>query len=249
LRVTNKVWIFIIFLICVCDIGFGQEQKIKISNDLELRKISEHVYIHISYYDLQSYKHVPANGLVYLRGGESYIVDTPWTDELTRVLLDWIQDSLKSEIKGVIPTHWHQDCMGGLREVKNAGIKSYGLELTRDIARSKNLPEPAVGFRDSLMLKLGLSNIICYYVGAGHTVDNIVVWLPEERVLFGGCMVKALGQKNLGFTGDADLQEWPKSLKNLLSKFPDCRIVVPGHGAHGNLDLIHHTLKLLETNK
>lgn len=247
--VKNELWKIIIFLICIYDVGFVQEQQIRISNDLELRKISENVYIHISYHDLQSYKHVAANGLVYLHGGESYIIDTPWTDELTRVLLDWIQDSLKAEIKGVIPTHWHNDCMGGLREVKNSGINSYALELTRDIARSKNLPEPAVGFRDSLVLKLGMSDIVCYYVGAGHTVDNIVVWLSEEKVLFGGCMVKALNQNNLGFTGDADVQEWPNSLRNLLSKFPDCKIVVPGHGAYGNLSLVHHTLKLLEINK
>lgn len=249
MTVTYKIWNIILFLFCISDIGFGQDYKIRISNDLELRKISENVYIHISYHDMQNYKHVPANGLVYLNDGESYIVDTPWTDELTRVLLDWIQDSLKAEVKGVIPTHWHNDCMGGLKEVKAAGINSYALELTRDIARAKNLPEPTVGFRDSLVLKLGISDIICYNVGAGHTVDNIVVWLPEEQVLFGGCMVKALGQKNLGFTGDANLQEWPNSLRNLLSQFSDCRIVVPGHGAHGNLSLVHHTLKLLETNK
>lgn len=249
MTVTNKVRNTIIVLICIIDIGYGQEQQIRISNDLELRKISENVYIHISYHDLQSYKHVPANGLVYLHSGESYIVDTPWTNELTGVLLNWIQDSLKTEIRGVIPTHWHNDCMGGLEQVKEVGINSYALEFTRDIARDKNLPIPVIGFRDSLVLKLGASDIICYYVGAGHTVDNIVVWLPEEKVLFGGCMIKALNQTNLGFTGDADLQEWPNSLRNLLSKFPDCRIVVPGHGAHGNLSLVHHTLKLLETNK
>jgi metallo-beta-lactamase class B len=31
-----------------------------------------------------------------------------------------------------------------------------------------------------------------YYPGAGHTRDNIVVWVPQDKVLFGGCLIKSL---------------------------------------------------------
>jgi metallo-beta-lactamase class B len=51
------------------------------------------------------------------------------------------------------------------------------------------------------------------------------------------------------FSGDADIKEWPRSLNNILKKFPQSRIVVPGHGAWGDLSLIHHTLKLLRNKK
>lgn len=75
------------------------------------------------------------------------------------------------------------------------------------------------------------------------------MWIPEEKILFGGCMLKALGWKGLGYLGDAVVEEWPKTLKKVLEAFPDARIVIPGHGDRGDLGLIHHTLRLLEDQK
>lgn len=91
--------------------------------------------------------------------------------------------------------------------------------------------------------------LLCKYLGAGHTIDNIVVWIPEEKILFGGCMLKALRWKGLGFTDDADLNEWPKTLKKLIKEFPESRIVIPGHGDYGDLSLIQHTIGLFEKSK
>lgn len=225
---------------------FAQDLTIKISDDLELLRISENSYIHISYHDLENAPHFPANGLIYINNGKAFIIDTPWTNELTKILINWLKDSLEVAIEGVIVTHWHIDCMGGLTEVHNAGIKSYSHKLTREIAQSKKLPVPKIEFQDSLILNLDEQKIICKYLGAGHTIDNIVVWIPTEKILFGGCMLKALRWKGLGFTGDADLNEWPKTLKKLMKEFPESRIVIPGHGEYGDLSLVHHTIRLLE---
>ena len=139
--------------------------------------------------------------------------------------------------------------MGGLNEFHKAGINSYSHKLTREIAKSKNLPVPKFEFQNSLVLNLDDKKIICKYLGAGHTIDNIVVWVPAEKILFGGCMLKAVGWNSLGFTGDADLNEWPKTLRKLLVEFPESKIVIPGHGDYGDLGLVQHTLRLFERNK
>jgi len=224
----------------------AQDSTIKISDNLELLKISKNSYIHISYHDLENAPHFPANGFIYVNDEKAFIIDTPWTDEITKSLINWLKDSLEVTIEGVIVTHGHVDCMGGLNEIHNAGIKSYSHKLTREIAQSKNLPLPKFEFQDSLILNLDEQKIICKYLGAGHTIDNIVVWIPAEKILFGGCMLKALRWTGLGFTGDADLNEWPNTLKKLLKAFPESRIVIPGHGEFGDLSLIHHTIGLLE---
>jgi len=44
----------------------GDDERIVISDELELQKITGNCYIHTSYTDLPSYPHVPANGLVYV---------------------------------------------------------------------------------------------------------------------------------------------------------------------------------------
>ena len=116
--------------------------------------------------------------------------------------------------------------------------------MTIDIAKEKGLPLPEIGFSDSLQLHLGKKEISCYYLGAAHTLDNIVIWLPSEQVLFAGCVLKGMKFKNLGFTGDGDIDEYPNTLKRVLNKFPNAKIVIPGHGRFGGIELIHHNIKL-----
>ena len=154
-------------------------------------------------------------------------------------------DSMKLKIAGFIPNHWHVDCMGGLGFIKQQNIETYANQMTIDIARSKNLPVPSHGFKDSLQLQLGNKMIKCYFLGAAHSLDNIVAWIPSEKILFAGCMVKSLNSKDLGNTADGDLIAYPKTIDKLMTKFPTAKIVIPGHGQFGGLDLIIHTKELL----
>lgn len=169
--------------------GFAQEYKrIRICEDLELIKLSEHAYVHVSWENSPVYGRFSSNGLIYLQDEEGYLLDTPATDALTKTLVDWVADSLKTKITGFVPNHWHSDCLGGLHYLQTIGVNSYAHQATIDIARSKGLAVPAHGFRDSLTLQLKGNPIQCYYLGAAHSMDNIVVWLPEEKILFAGCM-------------------------------------------------------------
>jgi len=227
---------------------FGQDERIQISADLELRKLTEHAYLHTSYFDLDKAPHYPANGLVYLDGDKALIIDTPWRDRETQELIDWVSKNLKVTIQGFIITHWHPDCMGGLATVHKNGIRSCSLDKTREIAKTKNLSLPEITFSDSLVLYLNDKVLICKYPGAGHTVDNIIVWLPAEKILFGGCLVKALAWKGLGNINDAVLADWPITLEKVLRSYPESKIVIPGHGAVGDLSLIRHTISLFKPN-
>ena len=83
-----------------------------------------------------------------------------------------------------------------------------------------------------------------FYPGAGHTEDNIVVWLASEKILFGGCFIKSLQHNNLGYTGDADINEWSNSLQQVINRYPDIKLVVPGHGKNGDVSLLTHTKAL-----
>ena len=83
-----------------------------------------------------------------------------------------------------------------------------------------------------------------FYPGAGHTQDNIVVWLPKQKILFGGCFVKSIHSKNLGNMEDASVKDWPKSIQKVINKYPNIKIVVPGHGKVGDVNLLKHTAQL-----
>jgi metallo-beta-lactamase class B len=200
--------------------------------------------MHISYKATENWGRISANGLIYINKKKAFIFDTPWTDTQTRKLIAWTEDSLNVKIVGFIPNHWHEDCMGGIISVHTKKIKSYANQMTIDIAKEKRLPMPENGFNDSLHLSFGRQKISCYYPGAAHTFDNIVIWLPSEQILFGGCVLKGMEYNNLGFTDDGDINEYPNTLAWLLAKFPDAKIVIPGHGKYGGIELIHHNIKL-----
>jgi metallo-beta-lactamase class B len=82
------------------------------------------------------------------------------------------------------------------------------------------------------------------YFGAGHTTDNVVAWLPQQKILFAGCLVKSLDSNSLGNTKDGDLAAYPATLRKVQAAYPQAKIVIPGHGDWGGPELIDHTLTL-----
>ena len=237
-------------LISMANLYFAADESvIAVTENLEILPISDHAYIHVSYHDLPGFPHCPANGLIYAIGGVAVIVDTPWTDGLTGALIDWVEAELDVKVNAVIVTHWHNDCMGGLAEVKNREIASYGSKPTIDAAKANGLPVPQHSFPVFVALRWSGHIVFGQYFGAGHTADNIVAWVPEEKILFGGCLIKSMAARSLGNLDDAVIEEWPETLEKILESYPDCETVVPGHGAHGGPELIEHTLKLLEEHE
>jgi metallo-beta-lactamase class B len=226
-----------------------QFETIEVSKDIDLIKLTENVYIHISYFNSEQYGRFPSNGMIYIQDDEAFLFDTPMTEKLTRDLISFITDSMKINIKGFIPNHWHNDCIGGLEYLNQLGINSYANQITIEIADLKHLPLPKNGFKDSLTIKFGNNEIVCKYLGAGHSTDNIVIWLPSEKILFGGCMVKEMNSTGLGNIEDADLDQWPETIKKVTKEFSDANYIIPGHGKIGGIELLAHTLELLKNKK
>lgn len=238
---------FFLFFVSIQLTGFCQnaDESLRISKDLELIKISSNAYIHVSYADVPGYGRVSANGLIFINNNNAFLFDTPWTDSLTEALVSYMKDKMNLKISGFIPNHWHADCMGGLGYLQSHNIPSYANQKTIDIARSKNLPVPAHGFKDSIRLYLDEKVINCYFLGAAHSLDNVVVWIPSEKILFPGCMVKSLTSTDLGNLTDGDLKAYPGTIDKVIKKFSSANVVIPGHGQSGGLDLLMHTRDLL----
>jgi metallo-beta-lactamase class B len=217
-----------------------------VNKDLRIVEVGKDVWRHISYRDLPDFGRSPANGLIVLSGKEAGLIDTPWSSEQTSALIEWVHRNLGAEISAVIVTHSHDDCLGGLKVAHDHGAVSYASEKTVDLARQNGKEVPREAFETSQEFRVGSRTLRLRFAGGGHTNDNIVVWIPDERILFGGCLVRSATAKRLGYTLEAELEQWPKTLKTLLEEYGDARIVVPGHGSPGGIELLHRTLELLE---
>jgi metallo-beta-lactamase class B len=221
---------------------------IKLSDDVQIEKLQEGVWRHITVSNYPGLGPVPANGLVVANDAGAILVDTGYTPEQTGKILDWIENNLHKKTACVVVTHSHADRMGGITEVMRRHLLTVSSRRTAVLAKAAGLPVPVKTFDEKLDLQLGSEVLIqLEYPGAGHTVDNIVVWLPRQKILFGGCLIKAAKDKSLGYTKDADLSEWPKTVARIETEFPDAEVIIPGHGDIGGRDLLSHTIELLQT--
>jgi len=225
---------------------YSAMRQVDLNKDITLQQLTEHIWLHTTYIDYPGFGRIPANGLIVIDGATAAMIDTPWNDEQTGVLFEWVTQELHATIERVIVGHSHDDCMGGLAEAHRRGASSYALDLTKTKAEQTGLPVPQQTFSDSMMVTVGNMELALHYFGGGHTEDNIVVWIPAGKVLFGGCLIKATNAKNLGNTKEADVQSWPKTVRKVMQVFPEAEIVVPGHGRHGGPELLSHTVTLAE---
>jgi metallo-beta-lactamase class B len=213
--------------------------------DLRVERITDDVWRHVSYEHLEQFGRTSGNGLVLVSEGSAALVDTPWTEAQTHALFDWASRAFGAKIEVVVVTHSHPDCMGGLTAAHEHGAVSYSSEATAELARRDGKTRPRHTFTDSMTVPFGRQFLTLEAVGPGHTTDNIVVWVPEASLLYGGCLVRSGSAASLGYTDEADLDRWPGTIRELARRYASARIVVPGHGPPGGLELLDHTLDLL----
>jgi len=243
----NRLMLFYLLIFSV--ILSAEVPSVKLADDIELIPLTPTIWRHVSYQQIEPYGRVPANGLVIICETEAVLVDTPWTAHQTSVLLDWFRVEKEVSVVLAVPGHYHEDCMGGFPELERRGITTLGSSLTAKLAAGYGLNPPRQVFSGSKKLTVGHRELELFFPGAGHTLDNIVVWVPDEQVLFGGCIIKSLHSKDLGYIDESDLNAWPETLMRIKNRYSNATIIVPGHGAPGGVNLIDHTLSLLGKNR
>ncbi len=234
----------VILVLCACAHTYSNtpDDTVRIGSFIKIHKLTPNVYRYIC-----SNGTIPSNGLIYVANHEALMIDAPVGDGVTDSLLAWVPRALGATIKAVVITHWHiQDRMGGVAAVINSHIPSYCMQQTITDATQNNLLHPVTGFKDSIIINVGKKHILCFFPGKGHTDDNIVVWLPDEQILFGGCLVKDMMSTTLGYTVDADMKSWPGTIENVLKRFPDAKVIIPGHFNYGGKELLYHTIALVK---
>ena len=151
-------------------------------------------------------------------------------------------ETMESKMLSTMSTHFHVDCLGGLEEFHTRMIPSYANKETLNLAQLRGFTVPKNGFDGRLELKVGQKSVVNEFFGEGHSSDNIVSYVPSERVLFGGCLIKAIGGGK-GNLKDANVKEWSNTVRKVKDKFGDAKIIIPGHGNYGGIELLDYTIE------
>ncbi|WP_250253832.1 CHM family subclass B1 metallo-beta-lactamase [Chryseobacterium sp. Marseille-Q3244] len=249
MRIIKSLFIILFsFIILSCGSQHSNNftaKEIYKSENLIITQISENAFIHTSFKQTNDFGNVPCNGLIVKNGTETIIFDTPTNDKSSEELIQWINKTLHAKINAVIPTHFHDDSLGGLQAFHNHHIPSYSYSKTVELAQQNNFVIPQNSFSDSLILKVGNEKTITKFFGEGHTKDNTVAYFPSENILFGGCLLKEL-EASKGYLGDANVSTWSATVEKVKKEYPNVKIVVPGHGEYGNQKLLDYTITLFK---
>lgn len=176
------------------------------------------------------------------------VIDALGSPALAERLLAEIRKITPLPVTHVILTHYHADHIYGLQTFKAQGARIIaqraGQEyLNSDTARlrleaSKHDLAPWINDKTQLVsadqwidgpteLTVGGTRLLLQPAGPSHTPEDLVVYLPKEKVLFAGDLVF---RNRIPFVGQANSGHWIESLQTLL-KF-DATVIVPGHGPY-----------------
>lgn len=217
---------------------------------VEFTKLTDDVWVHTSYKSLPEIGPFPSNGLVVKTDAGPVLVDTAWNDAQTDRILEWSEETLGAPIEHLIVTHAHDDKMGGVGALHQRNIATHGLRLTNETAKTRSL----VPTRESFDLAEGqaveIGGVEVFNPGAGHTEDNVVVFVESTHVLFGGCLVRPGASGSLGNTADADVDHWDVAVERLEQRYAErAEHVVPSHGPPGGRELLGHTIELVREHR
>jgi len=172
--------------------------------------------------------------------GDLLLVDTTSTEARNRSLLGACAGLSHRPPRLLVNTHHHGDhtfgnwmlpasttIVGHTRcreEVLAAGFLASQVLTGPDYGRQELRP-PDLTFDDRLVLHAGGRLVELVHVGPAHTNNDIVVWLPDERVLFAGDLCFTGGQP---FIVEGSVAGFTEALQEIRGLDP--AVLVPGHG-------------------
>lgn len=198
------------------------------------------------------------NSVVYVGACSVTVVGATWTPEAARLLAAEIAKITRKPIRAVIDTNYNLDRSGGNAYFKSIGAMIVATRMTRDLLQKEggeqlravqkafpDYPDVPIVLPDETFpgdFELQGGAVRGLYLGPSHMPDDIFVYFPKEKVLYGGCVLK----EHLGNMAGANVTEYTETLRKLKALHLDIKTIVAGHWSpvHGP-ELIDQYLQML----
>jgi len=176
------------------------------------------------------------------------LVDALGSPILAQKLIAEIKKITNQKIVAVIVSHYHADHVYGLQEFKKIGAKIYAQGEGRNYLSSETAKQRLIASRvdfapwvneetklipadvwidQKSKLNIGGVEFFINRVGPAHAPEDLMVYVPSEKVLFAGDLVF---RGRIPFVGNADSKGWLLALDEIEKLNPS--VVIPGHGAY-----------------
>ena len=214
---------------------------------LKPTRVAPNVYVVVGDLDAQSYANDGLNNnLGFVVGSDGvFVINAGPTTRVARALHEAIKKITSLPIKWVVNVnsqshYWlgndyykqlgvpilaHTEALRLMREL-GAGQLQSAQALLKEKAELTALAYPTQTVAANRTLQVGKTKIQLLHFGSAHTAGDLVVWLPEQKILFAGDIV--FTQRLLGVIPVGNSGGWIKAFDQTMALKP--RVVVPGHG-------------------
>lgn len=188
------------------------------------------------------------------------LIGTGWSPAIASLIRQKIRSVTDKPISEVVDTDFNPERAGGNAYWKQIGAQVLSTELTASLLEqrwAKQSIETQANFPDYPEVPLVLATrtfagdfnlqngqVREFYLGPSHTVDDIFVYFPAEKVLYAGNILK----ERVGNLAQADLPSYVKTLHRLRDLHLPIDYIVAGHWSpiHGP-ELVDTYLGFLQT--
>ena len=169
------------------------------------------------------------------------VIDTCFTERRAQAFVDAIRKVTNAPLRTLLNTHHHGDHTHGNYLLPQATIIAHELcrqtVLDTGIAATTNrlfpgvewgdlkVAAPFVTFEDRLNVYVDDLRIEAIFVGPAHTTNDIVLWIPDRKLLFAGDVLFNGGTPFVVMGSVAGSLIALETIRNLGPE-----IVIPGHG-------------------
>ena len=178
------------------------------------------------------------------------VFDALGTPALARQLVAAIGKITKQPIKRVIVSHYHADHIYGLQVFKALGAEIWAHKAGEEYLGSddaqlrlnqrREMLKPWVDQDTHLLpadkwltadanFEMGGLHFELRHVGPAHSVEDLVMYIKEDGVLYSGDLIF---KGRVPFVGNADSRLWLIALDKLIAF--KAKHLIPGHGAASN---------------
>jgi len=187
----------------------------------------------------------PNTGVII--GDESVmIVEAQATPRLARKVIECVRSVTDKPISHLVLTHYHAVRVLGasaynareiiMSDVGAAMVEERGKEdwdsefarfprLFQGHEEIPGLTRPTTTFSEKMTVYLGKRRVEIMKLGRAHTAGDVVIWAPDQEVMFTGDIVE---YHSACYCGDGHFSDWPETLAHIADF--STKAISPGRG-------------------
>ncbi len=180
---------------------------------------------------------ITSEGVVVINAGDNYLLAQALHREIKAITDQPVKYVVLENGQGhaaMGSLYWKQQNVPIIAHIETLHeLKEYGEEILarvktgrRDKSEGSEVVLPDETFTDKKIIELGGQRIELLHLGPAHSPGDIIVWLPQQKLVISGDM--AFHQRLLPVMEDTDTAAWLQTWDKFAAL--NAEIVIPGHG-------------------